>query len=465
VTGTGPAAHHASALLAALGASPASNGDRPDVTVPLDDAPDALTDWAASGAMALTGRPTGPPLAARGSPASLVRAALAVFAALSEDHSGSTAPATEASLLGERAALAGHRRNGPWSCGGASRVLPARDGWIVVSLPRKDDLTLVPALVESGTVRDPWSAVSAWAATVAAHEAAARAQLLGIAAAVVPASPAAADEQARHRERLAGANNTTVLADAGGRRTNRGRPLVVDLTSLWAGPLCARLLSLAGAEVIKVEGTSRPDGARGGPPEFYTALHAGHACVALDLGTSRGVELLRRLVDSADVVLEASRPRALRQLGVDAAQAVADGTIWTSITAYGRSGPWSNRVGFGDDVAASAGLVLPDSPDLLFCGDAIADPMTGAVAAAATMAALLSGRAHLLDVSMRDVVAATVHGTVPAPEVSRGDDGRWWIDHEGGRVPVHEPRSRRTRGRAHDLGEDTARVIERLGPA
>jgi crotonobetainyl-CoA:carnitine CoA-transferase CaiB-like acyl-CoA transferase len=307
--------------------------------------------------------------------------------------------------------------------------------------------------------------VSAWAATVAADEAAARAQLLGIAAAAVPASPPAADEQARHRERLAGAGGTTVLADSGGRRTARGRPLVVDLTSLWAGPLCARLLSLAGAEVIKVEGTSRPDGARGGPPEFYASLHADHACVALDLGTSSGVRLLRRLVETADVVLEASRPRALRQLGIDAAQAVADGTIWTSITAYGRSGPWSNRVGFGDDVAASAGLVLPDSPDMLFCGDAIADPMTGAVAAAATMAALLSGRAHLLDVSMRDVVAATVHGPMPAPEVSRGDDGRWWIDHDGGRVPIQEPRSPRTRGRAHHLGEDTARVLERLGPA
>ena len=64
--------------------------------------------------------------------------------------------------------------------------------------------------------------------------------------------------------------------------------LVVDLSSLWAGPLCAQLLGQAGARVVKVESTTRPDGARQGPAGFYDLLHAGQRSVALDLTSPPG---------------------------------------------------------------------------------------------------------------------------------------------------------------------------------
>src|SRR4029453_19173112 len=95
-------------------------------------------------------------------------------------------------------------------------------------------------------------------------------------------------------------------------------PLVVDLSSLWAGPLCAHLLGLQGARVVKVESTGRPDGARRGPAAFFDLLHGGPRGVARDLRDPAGAACLRRLLAAADVVVEASRPRALRQLGIEA---------------------------------------------------------------------------------------------------------------------------------------------------
>ncbi len=192
-----------------------------------------------------------------------------------------------------------------------------------------------------------------------------------------------------------------MLVTPGGPRRGRSKhPVVVDLTALWAGPLCARLLGLAGAAVIKVEDVARPDGARYGTPAFFDLMHAGHEFVAIDFG--RDGDRLVELVASADVVLEASRPRALRQLGLDAAEYVRTGTIWVSITAYGRGVGDELRVGFGDDVAAGAGLVTWLDSVPVPVGDAIADPLAGVHAAAAAIVALHAGQGSLVDVSMHD---------------------------------------------------------------
>src|SRR4051794_23939288 len=77
--------------------------------------------------------------------------------------------------------------------------------------------------------------------------------------------------------------------------------LVVDFSALWAGPLCANLLGLAGARVVKVETPSRPDGARGGNPDFYRLLHAGHRSVVADPHEPDGRRFLHALVEAADV--------------------------------------------------------------------------------------------------------------------------------------------------------------------
>ena len=135
--------------------------------------------------------------------------------------------------------------------------------------------------------------------------------------------------------------------------------VVVDLSSMWAGPLCARLLGLAGADVIKVETPGRPDGARAGERRFFDWLHGGHRSVVVDFRSESGRHALGALIAAADVVIEASRPRALAQLGL-APEMIPhrEGQVWLSITGYGRGDPAASElVAFGDDAAVAGGLV------------------------------------------------------------------------------------------------------------
>ncbi|WP_211247418.1 CoA transferase [Cryptosporangium arvum] len=201
---------------------------------------------------------------------------------------------------------------------------------------------------------------------------------------------------------------------------------MLDLSAMWAGPLCAHLLGRAGAQVVKVEDVGRPDGARFGPPEFYDGLHTGHASVVLDFATPAGRAALTGLAAEADVVVESSRPRALRRLGLVAEDwlAARPGRTWISITGYGRDDA-EQRVAFGDDAAVAGGL-LAEAPDgsPVFCGDAIADPLTGLFAAAAALASVRAGGGHLLDVAMAGVAADMNRaGNTPRHSHHRSPDG------------------------------------------
>ncbi|KGN41979.1 CoA transferase [Knoellia aerolata] len=398
IVGQSVASQHARRMVAAL--APVV-GPAVTVDVDLDSAPSPEEDWTTSGGRSLTGYPTERPLGARGHPASAVRAALAWLRALqraSAPAGADTLPGIE--LLGERAEHLRLSRNAPWSCGGAMTIVPCAHGHLAVSLARPSDVELLPAALERPVEDDAWTALRAWSSTRPAVEAAARLQLLGI-----PAAPVGVHDGLPARPWL--------VATPGGRRSpsrRGGRPRVVDLTSLWAGPLCARLLRCAGADVVKVESVHRPDGARSGSPSFFDLLNGGSEQVSLDLHARAGVAHLRALINDADVVLEASRPRALAHLGLDAGDVVAAGTTWLSITARGRESPW---VGFGDDIAAGAGL-LAQSDAPLPAGDALADPLAGVHAAVAVTAALTSDRAWLLDLSMHDVARMCADDVEPA---------------------------------------------------
>ncbi|MDP3891847.1 CoA transferase, partial [Nocardioides sp.] len=379
-----------------------------------------------------------------GAPASAVRRALDEVAERTRRRTGTMPELPGVELLGERAAIAGLQRNGPWSCGGAYRALPTANGWWGLSLPRADDLALVPALVGRSSLGDAWSTVARWARERPTDEVVSRAHMLGLACAAIPLGPGPPQR----------APVTTV---AGGTRSHRReRPLVVDLTALWAGPLCAHLIGLGGADVIKVETPHRPDGARNGAAAFFDLLHAGHLMLALDLREESDVRALRTLISRADLVLEASRPRALRQAGLNATEIVADGTSWLSITARGRS---EDVIGFGDDVAAGAGLVVVDRDGVLPCGDALADPLTGVVAASAAAAVLLEKRAHLVDVSMHHVATAAAASGVPEPHLVERRGDAWWVQCDAGEVPVSDPVARASRGPAGKLGADTRAVL------
>jgi crotonobetainyl-CoA:carnitine CoA-transferase CaiB-like acyl-CoA transferase len=228
---------------------------------------------------------------------------------------------------------------------------------------------------------------------------------------------------------------------------------VVDLSSLWAGPLCTRILRDAGARVVKVESTRRPDGARAGTTLFFDLMHAGKESVALDFSTGDGRRALRALVDAADVVVESSRPRALEQLGIDAREHPG---IWLGISGYGRAAPGRDWVAFGDDAAVAGGIAAltgqPGGPPL-FCADAYADPVSGLFGAIAVLACLAGDEAWLVDLSMRDVVAHLLDGA------SRSEPGATpSVTAEPPPLPVAP-------GPAPALGEHTRTVLRELGIA
>ena len=208
-----------------------------------------------------------------------------------------------------------------------------------------------------------------------------------------------------------------------------GGLLVVDLSSLWAGPLAGRLLRDAGARVVKVEATGRPDGARHGPASFFRRLNGGKESVAFDFRSATDRRLLRELLAHADVVISGSRPRALAQLGLDPELVVRSQRprVWLSITGYGSEGRSGGRVAFGDDAAVAGGLVARDDQGPCFCADAIADPLTGLAAAVAVLNALGDGGAWVIDASMADIAggltgpALSVAGLTALPPQDPGD--------------------------------------------
>jgi len=386
----------------------------------LEDCPatsydDDLALWAASGAMHLTGRPDGPPMAPAAPVASRLTGAAAVLAALG-------GPAVDGpSLLAMRAASRGLTRGGRVSAGGASRLLPTRDGWLAVTLSRDVDVELVPAWLEDED--DGWDAVAEAARTRSAAELAGRGQELGLAVAVVPTTSAE------------GPSLPWRVTGTGGPVPDRLR--VLDLSALWAGPLCAHLLRRSGADVTTVDSTARPDGAQVGDARLYALLHEGHRRQPVDLRAPEGRAELRRLVDAADVVVTSVRRQALERLGFGPLDEVRrrPGLTWVAVTAYGLD---SDGVGFGDDTAAAGGLVAWDGEGPVFCADAAADPATGLYAAVAALGCVRSG-GGLVDVALRDVARHLARPPL-RPEPPRVTGGDPWVVHTpAGVVPVALP--------------------------
>lgn len=408
---------------------------------------DPTSAWARSGAMALTGPADGPGL---GPPAPLPErlAAIADRLAAGTACSGLEVRLDPLALLTERAALAGLRRQGSVSCGGSTRLVQGEDGWLAVCLARPSDVDLVPAWLEvdrsaAGDLAATWTRVESEVRRHPVGELEARGAWLGLPLGALPdppsegpATPLGTDSDALPvtAQRLGAATATRLE-----------RLVVADLSALWAGPLCGRILADAGATVVKVETRSRPDGARGGPPTFFDLMNAGKASVSVDLDDRTGRATLAELVQSADVVIESSRPRALEQMGIDAEALVTTGPqVWVSVTGHGRAAGKRDRVAFGDDAAVAGGLVAWSDGRPWFCADAIADPCSGLVAATAVVDALETGGRWLLDVAMKDVAAHLAGPTLDA----------------GGHRAV-EPPMPASRGRGPSLGQDDERYLAR----
>jgi len=415
--------------------------------------------WARSGLMSLTGPEHGAPLV----PAfdamtgmhelmdELRCRAVAFGARLDIDDS----------VLGGRAYLANLRRGGVQSCNRSCRLLEARDGWIALSLPRLSDIEILPAWLGIEVGADPWAAVSESVRRFDRAELAAMAEGLPLAFAVLPEiagalAPAAALAGLSRRP----STSSPVTADS---------LLVVDLSALWAGPLCGQLLRRTGARVIKVESAARPEPARQAAPVFFDQLNAGKESVVLDFDDNSHRTRLRRLIEAADIVISSARPRALEQLELDPQDIIRNrpALVWIAITAHGWHGTAGQRVGFGDDVAAAAGLVATgDDGRPAFMGDAIADPLTGLAAAAAALRARLQGAGGLYDISLRSSAERVAGGRRLTPSergTVRACGADWCLRVDDIEAPVSAPWAPSAGDeRAGPAGAHTRRVLEEI---
>ncbi len=381
---------------------------------------DAALDWADTGLAYLTGESDGQPDFSRA-------AVLAEARRMAADIARLLGVEVEAAtMLAGRAAILGLTRRGRVSAGGATRLLATADGWCAIALPRPDDIATLPALLQADKVPgDPWMALSGWAATRSTEAVVARGQLLDIAVAGLGEVCAEPPRVQRCR------------SDAGPRRVDG--LLVADVSSLWAGPLCAQLLARAGAVVVKVESPSRPDGTRSGEPAFFDWMNFGKLSYAVDFDND--TDALRRLLTAADIVIEGSRPAALRRRQLSAEDVPGrPGRIWLRIRGYCDQ-PY--RSAFGDDAAVAGGLVGAGRHGPVFCADAIADPLTGLEAARAVGQSVRRGGGEVIDVSMAQVAARYA----ALPRTSRTSA-----------MPVDRPRPPPPGPAASPLGADNAAV-------
>ncbi|MFF8957095.1 CaiB/BaiF CoA transferase family protein [Streptomyces sp. NPDC014894] len=223
---------------------------------------------------------------------------------------------------------------------------------------------------------------------------------------------------------------------------------VLDLATLFAGPLAATMLGDFGAEVIKVEHPRRPDPSRGhGPAKngvglWWKLLGRNKRTITLDLSSPGGRDTLLRLAATSDVIIENFRPGTLEKwgLGWEELSAVAPRLVLTRVTGFGQFGPYSHRPGFGTLAEAMSGFAAmtgePDAPPTLppfGLADSIAALATSYAVLTALTARTATGRGQVVDLAIIEPIL-TVLGPQPL-----------WYDQLG---HVQERTGNRTRNNA-----------------
>ncbi|MAD60268.1 MAG: carnitine dehydratase [Myxococcales bacterium] len=235
---------------------------------------------------------------------------------------------------------------------------------------------------------------------------------------------------------------------------------VLDFSTLLPGPYATAMLVDLGAEVIRVESPTRVDLLKVLPPLkngqslIHLGLNRGKKSVAINLKTPEGLDLAKRLVSEADVLVEQFRPGVMSRLGLDyqTLSQVNPKLIYCSITGYGQSGPYAHRAGHDINYLALSGVAsysgrLGEGPRL--SGVQIADIAGGShPAVIAILAALFervhSGQGRYLDISMSDgalalnalTASAAAHSEAPSYgetflnsgtlyDYYQSSDGRW----------------------------------------
>ena len=198
---------------------------------------------------------------------------------------------------------------------------------------------------------------------------------------------------------------------------------VIDLTRVVAGPFCTMMLGDMGAEVLKIEEPEHGDDSRGWAPfiagtgSFYLALNRSKKSVALDLKAPEGAAALRRLIETADVLIESFRPGSLAELGFDydAMSALNPRLIYCSISGYGQTGPAAELPGYDAVIQGEAGIMdmtgFPDGAPTRV-GVAITDYLAGLYAIQGILLALTdrqkSGLGQRVDIALFEAMLSVM---------------------------------------------------------
>lgn len=227
---------------------------------------------------------------------------------------------------------------------------------------------------------------------------------------------------------------------------------VLDLSNLIAGPMSAMYLADFGAEVIKVEHPERGDEMRrwglnkNGVGLYFKVINRNKKTITLNLKSPKGQELVRRMVQDVDVVIESYRPGTLERwnLGYEQLRAINEGLIMLRISGYGQTGPYSHRPGFGTIGEAISGAAyitgFPDRPPLL-PAFGLGDASAAIHAAFAVMVALYNrdvngGKGQYIDLGLYEGLF-----TLLGPQVINYDQLGVVQERDGSRLPFVAPRN------------------------
>jgi crotonobetainyl-CoA:carnitine CoA-transferase CaiB-like acyl-CoA transferase len=199
---------------------------------------------------------------------------------------------------------------------------------------------------------------------------------------------------------------------------------VVDLSRILSGPFCTMMLGDMGATVVKVEAPPRGDDTRlWGPPfvngisTYFLSINRNKRSIGLNLKSPQGQEVLWKLIDRADVLVENFRPGVLEKLGFgyDAVSERNRRIVYASISGYGQTGPYRNRPGYDVVAQGESGVVdLTGEPDRqpVKVGASIADIVAGLYAYQGILLALLArhriGTGQHVDIALLDGMISTL---------------------------------------------------------
>jgi crotonobetainyl-CoA:carnitine CoA-transferase CaiB-like acyl-CoA transferase len=226
---------------------------------------------------------------------------------------------------------------------------------------------------------------------------------------------------------------------------------VVELATLFAGPLAGAFLSDFGADVVKVEHPAKPDPSRGHGPRkdgvglWWKVLGRNKRAVTLDLSTVDGALLLRRLISGADVLIENFRPGTLERWGIGPEVLLADnpGLVVARVSGFGQVGPYARRPGFGTLAEAMSGFAAatgePDGPPTLppfGLADSVAALATAFAINLALTGRARTGAGQVVDVAIIEPIMAML-----GPQITWYDQLRYVQPRLGNRSANNAPRN------------------------